>query len=97
MEAPLNLSNPCVATVLRSLDARDRFAFSFVTTMARPRSTSCDHIEAAGARGDGGWADGCGLGGVRVVADQHEQGALRSREHAMHGGLGGKRGVLALL
>jgi hypothetical protein len=97
VEAPLNLSNPCVAAVLRSLDARGRFAFSFVTTMARPRSTSCDHIEAAGVRGDGGWADGSGSGGLRMVMEQHEQGGLRSREHAMHGGLGGKRGVLALL
>lgn len=30
VEAPLDVSNPCVATVLRSLDARGRFAFSFV-------------------------------------------------------------------
>eukprot|EP00882_Tetradesmus_deserticola_P007188 GHRQ01007569.1.p1 GENE.GHRQ01007569.1~~GHRQ01007569.1.p1 ORF type:complete len:217 (+),score=79.02 GHRQ01007569.1:397-1047(+) len=30
VEAPLDLANPCVATVLRSLDARGRFAFSFV-------------------------------------------------------------------
>jgi hypothetical protein len=30
VEAPLDVSNPCVAIVLRSLDARGRFAFSFV-------------------------------------------------------------------
>lgn len=30
VEAPLDVANPCVATVLRSLDARGRFAFSFV-------------------------------------------------------------------
>jgi hypothetical protein len=34
VEAPLDLSNPCVATVLRSLDARGRFAFSFVNLRA---------------------------------------------------------------
>ncbi|KAF6259486.1 hypothetical protein COO60DRAFT_1512839 [Scenedesmus sp. NREL 46B-D3] len=48
VEAPLDLANPCVATVLRSLDARGRFAFSFVNLRTyKPRD-----LAPAGAASD---------------------------------------------
>jgi hypothetical protein len=48
VEAPLDLTNPCVATVLKSLDARQRFAFSFVNS----RNTAA---QAPAAAGCGAW------------------------------------------
>eukprot|EP00879_Flechtneria_rotunda_P019827 GHRR01020841.1.p1 GENE.GHRR01020841.1~~GHRR01020841.1.p1 ORF type:complete len:702 (+),score=262.20 GHRR01020841.1:224-2329(+) len=45
VEAPLDLANPCVATVLKSLDVRGRFAFSFAdkrTSLAHTSMLSVD-------------------------------------------------------
>lgn len=89
VEAPLDVSNPCVATVLRSLDARGRFAFSFVNRrqLSRLAATSPEvagavpfgHTRVPAARGLSGW-------GAAGMYD----------DHGLHGGGTGKRGVAAL-
>lgn len=90
MEAPLNVSNPCVSTVLRSLDARGRFAFSFVTQRTQQRAFAAQqaqqqsHMGPRGVQSPGGPID-------------ITTGVLVGRaDVGVHGGAG-RRGVLALL
>jgi hypothetical protein len=87
VEAPLDLSNPCVATVLRSLDARGRFAFSFVNLRAYKLRGMAPAGAAAAAASDvlharypageagmgfaGGFGDGVGSGHVQHVFGEH--------------------------
>ena len=87
----MDLNNPCVSTVLRSLDARGRFAFSFVNQRSQQRALvaaqRAQHgVTALGPRGvmaPGGPID---IGGVLV-----------SRGDAGVPGGAGHRGVLALM
>lgn len=91
VEAPLDVSNPCVSTVLRSLDARGRFAFSFVTQRAQQRASAARAQQPQGA-----------LAGSRGVLSPGgpidiTTGVLVGRvDGGVHGGAG-RRGVLALL
>jgi hypothetical protein len=92
VEAPLDVSNPCVSTVLHSLDARGRFAFSFVTQRAQQRAMAQQRAQQGlippGSRGV------LSPGGPMDITT----GVLISRgEGGMHGGGSGRRGVLALL
>jgi hypothetical protein len=94
VESPLDVSNPCVSTVLRSLDARGRFAFSFVTNRAyRSQGGAVRGVLApggpidistgvfVGSRAEGGVHGGAGRrGGVL--------GMLRMPEHAKMPGSG---------
>ena len=92
MEAPLDVSNPCVSTVLRSLDARGRFAFSFVTQRAQQRAWALRAQQqgqlAPGSRGmvaPGGPIDIS----TGVLVGRGDGGGVH--------GVAGHRGVLALL
>ncbi|KAF8072682.1 TTC21B [Scenedesmus sp. PABB004] len=74
VDAPLDVDNPCVASVLRSLDARCRFAFSFTQRAPARRGPAPggDGGGGGGGRHLRGWAGGAPAG---------EQGA------AVRGGL----------
>jgi hypothetical protein len=91
VEAPLDISNPCVSTVLRSLDTRGRFAFSFVTQRTQQRAWAHRTQQQAGqlAPAPRGVV---ALGGPIDIST----GVLVGRgDGGVHGG--GHRGVLALL
>lgn len=88
VESPLDVSNPCVSTVLRSLDARGRFAFSFVTNRAYRTQGAVRGVLAPGGpidistgvlvgRGEGGVHGGAGRrGGVLGMLRMPEQAKL---------------------
>lgn len=91
VEAPLDVNNPCVSTVLRSLDARGRFAFSFVNQRSQQRAwaaqTAQQGLMVSGARGV------MAPGGPIDIST----GVLMSRgDGGVHGGAG-RRGVLGLI
>lgn len=72
VEAPLDVSNPCVSTVLRSLDARGRFAFSFVNQRAQLRTCT---VPSRGVHAPEGPMDVYGLLAGR--GDAAGQGTVR--------------------
>lgn len=85
----MDVSNPCVATVLRSLDARGRFAFSFVTVRSykgMPAAAADSHrmIYPAGE-----------VSAAIRIGDGHHAGAgvAMLGEH----GVRGQRGALAMI
>lgn len=90
VEAPLDINNPCVSTVLRSLDARGRFAFSFVTQRAQQRAWA-HRAQQAGQLGPGSRGVIAPGGPIDIST-----GVLVGRgDGGVHGG--GHRGVLGLL
>lgn len=94
VEAPLDLGNACVATVLRSLDARGRFAFSFVNlraakqqlrgTTAAAAAAASDVAHARHPAGEAGMAAGAG-------GDSSGRGYHAFGEHGVFGVVGKPR------
>lgn len=95
VEAPLDVCNPCVATVLRSLDARGRFAFSFLNMRAyRGMAAAAGGSAAGGGPVTSRLLFPAGEAGAAGVWDQ--AGVLTGGEHGVHGGLAGRRAALAV-
>lgn len=90
VDAPLDVSHPCVATVLRSLDARGRFAFSFVTVRSHksmPAAAAADCHRMIYPAGE--------VSAAIQIGDGHHTGlgVAMLGEH----GVRGQRGALAMI
>jgi hypothetical protein len=96
VEVPLDLANPCVATVLRSLDARGRFAFSFVNLRAHKLRGNAPAAAAAGsdvphARYPAGEVGVGPAGGFGAVAGADGSGSSGYHMFGEHSGFGRPR------
>lgn len=111
VDAPLDVTNPCVASVLRSLDARGRFAFSFINQRAQARAmtaqqqhqqpqqraTATTGASLAAAAGGSGGSSARGVMAPGGPIDISTGVLVTPGGEGGMQGAGGRKGVLALM